>query len=100
MSKTKNKIIEGFHPQQHIVNVVMTDGTKFQIMTTWGKEGDTLKLDVDPKNHPAWQDKAQSYVDSNNTRLTEFRRKFGGFEKKRTESEVQPEAKNEEIVAS
>ena len=44
------------HPKQHLVEVVMTDKkTKFQILTTWGKEGDVLRLDVDPKNHPAWQ---------------------------------------------
>ena len=32
----------------------MTDGTKFQTRSTWGKEGDTLHLDIDPKVHPAW----------------------------------------------
>ncbi len=69
----------GFVPQQHIVNVVMTDGTKFQIMTTYGKEGDTLKLDVDPKNHPAWQDQSKSFVNSNNERLGKFKSKFGDF---------------------
>lgn len=69
----------GVHPKQHNVNVVMTDGTKFQILTTWGKEGDTLRLDVDPKNHPAWQEKASSFVNANNERLTKFKNKFGDF---------------------
>ena len=32
----------------------MTDGTEFTTRTTWGKPGDTLHLDVDPKSHPAW----------------------------------------------
>ena len=32
----------------------MTDGSKFETMSTWGKEGDTLKLDIDPKSHAAW----------------------------------------------
>lgn len=54
--KSQKAPLEGVNPKQHIVNVVMTDGTKFQILTTWGKEGSTLNLDVDPKNHPAWQD--------------------------------------------
>jgi len=62
----------GIDPKQHTVNIVMTDGTKFQIFTTWGKEGDTLKLDVDPKNHPAWHDKAQNFVNASNERLTKF----------------------------
>ena len=32
----------------------MTDGTEFTTKSTWGKPGDTLKLDVDPHSHPAW----------------------------------------------
>lgn len=69
----------GVHPQQHKVTVVMTDGTKFDILTTWGKEGEVLKLDVDPKNHPAWQDKATNFVNANNERMTKFKKKFGDF---------------------
>ena len=34
------------HPDYHKINVVMTDGSKFETMSTWGKEGDTLKLDI------------------------------------------------------
>ena len=70
----------GVHPKQHLVNVIMTNKSKFQIMTTWGKEGDTLTLDVDCKNHPAWQDKAQNFVNANNERLTKFKSKFGDFQ--------------------
>ena len=42
------------HPDYHLINVVMTDGTKYQTYSTYGKEGDTLQLDIDPKTHPAW----------------------------------------------
>ena len=42
------------HPDYHVVKVIMTDGTEFTTRTTWGKSGDTLHLDVDPKSHPAW----------------------------------------------
>ena len=44
----------GIHPDYHMINVEMTDGTKFQVRSTWGKEGDTIHLDIDPKVHPAW----------------------------------------------
>ena len=44
----------GTHPDYHMITVEMTDGTKFQTRSTWGKEGDTLHLDIDPKVHPAW----------------------------------------------
>jgi large subunit ribosomal protein L31 len=81
MSKVKSEKskVEGFHPKEHLVNVVMTDGTKFQILTSWGKEGDTLTLDADPKNHPAWQEKGQSNANMNNERVSKFKEKFGDF---------------------
>ena len=75
----KNSQENSIHPKQHLVNVEMTDGSKFEILTSWGKEGDTLKLDVDPKNHPAWQDKAQNFINVNDERVNKFNKKFGGF---------------------
>ena len=68
------------HPKQHLINVVMTDKTKFQVLTTWGKEGDTLILDVDPKNHPAWQKDGQKFSNANDERVTKFKSKFGNFD--------------------
>ena len=32
----------------------MTDGSEFETRSTWGKENDVLKLDIDPKSHYAW----------------------------------------------
>ena len=42
------------HPDYHIINVKMTDGTVVEMKSTWGKEGDQLALDIDPSVHPAW----------------------------------------------
>jgi len=42
------------HPNLHPIKVQMTDGTEFETMSTWGKDGDVMKLDIDPKSHPAW----------------------------------------------
>src|ERR1700744_3794046 len=42
------------HPNYHTIKVVMTDGTEYVTRSTWGREGDTLNLDIDPKTHPAW----------------------------------------------
>ena len=78
MSK-KNIGLEG-HPKQHEVEVTMTDKSKFKIMTTWGKENDALTLDVDPKNHPAWQADGQNFVNVNDERVSKFKKKFGDFE--------------------
>ena len=45
---------QGIHPDYHEITVNMTDGSSFKTRSTWGKEGDTYQLDVDPKSHPAW----------------------------------------------
>jgi len=45
---------EKIHPDYHEINVVMTDGTNYKTRSTYGKAGDTLRLDIDPKSHPAW----------------------------------------------
>lgn len=44
----------GIHPDYHKIKIVMTDGTEFETRSTWGKEGDVMKLDIDPKTHQAW----------------------------------------------
>jgi len=42
------------HPDYHEITVLMTDGTTYKTRSTWGKEGDTLRLEIDPSSHPAW----------------------------------------------
>ncbi|MCL4147743.1 UNVERIFIED_CONTAM: hypothetical protein GTU68_025828 [Idotea baltica] len=42
------------HPDYHTIKVVMTDGTEYTTRSTYGSEGDTLTLDIDPTSHPAW----------------------------------------------
>jgi large subunit ribosomal protein L31 len=69
------KKIEDFHPHYHRIKVVMTDGTEFETYSTYGKEGDTLPLDIDPKTHPAWTGVRQS-IDRGG-RVQRFRNRFG-----------------------
>ncbi len=42
------------HPDYHEIKVVMTDGSEYTTRSTLGKPGEVLKLEVDPKTHPAW----------------------------------------------
>ena len=42
------------HPEYHVIDVKMTNGDIVQMRSTWGSEGDTLSLDIDPSVHPAW----------------------------------------------
>ena len=69
------------HPDYHMINVVMTDGTTYQTRSTYGKEGAKLALDIDPKTHPAWTGGNQHLVDRGG-RVSRFAAKFGGFMKK------------------
>lgn len=66
------------HPDYHTITVVMTDGTSFETRSTFGKEGDTLRLDIDPKTHPAWTGGGQQLVDRGG-RVSRFKKKFGGL---------------------
>jgi large subunit ribosomal protein L31 len=66
------------HPDYHFVKVVMTDGTEYTTRTTWGKEGDTLALDIDSTSHPAWTGGSQQLLDRAG-RVSKFQKKFAGF---------------------
>ncbi|MGZ0216996.1 MAG: 50S ribosomal protein L31, partial [Acidimicrobiales bacterium] len=39
---------KNIHPDYHDITVVMTDGSEYITRSTMGKEGDTIRLDVDP----------------------------------------------------
>jgi large subunit ribosomal protein L31 len=65
------------HPDYHDINVVMTDGTKFTTRSTWGKPGDTMTLDIDPKSHPAWTG-VHRLLDSGG-QLAKFNKRFAGI---------------------
>ena len=51
------------HPDYHTITVKMTDGSEFTTRSTWGKKGDVLHLDIDPKSHPAWTGGHQQLLD-------------------------------------
>ena len=55
------------HPDYHMINVKMTDGTVIQMKSTWGAEGDQLALDIDPSAHPAWNGGSSRPRNSNTT---------------------------------
>ena len=63
------------HPDYHEIAVVMTDGTTYATRSTWGSVGDTLKLDIDPKSHPAWTGGSQRLVDTGG-QVAKFNKRF------------------------
>ena len=65
------------HPNYHTIKVEMTDGTQFETRSTWGKEGEILKLEIDPKSHAAWTGGKQKLMDKG--RVSKFNKKFQNF---------------------
>ncbi len=66
------------HPDYHEITVQLTDGSTYKTRSTWGKEGDTLVLDIDPSTHPAWTGGSARLVDSAG-RVAKFQKRFGNF---------------------
>ena len=84
----------GIHPDYHNVTIVMTDGSRFSTRSTYGKEGDVITLDVDPKTHPAWV----GGVNLRQTgRMEKFNNRFGGlnFEANTSVNEAEAQKKTD-----
>ncbi|CCG07556.1 50S ribosomal protein L31 [Pararhodospirillum photometricum] len=63
------------HPDYHEITVLMTDGSEFTTRSTM--KGTSLRLDIDPKSHPAWTG-VHRLIDSGG-QLAKFNKKFAGF---------------------
>ncbi len=68
---------QDIHPDYHEINVVMTDGSSFKTRSTGGKPGDTIRLDIDPKSHPAWTG-VQKLLDTGG-QIAKFNKRYAGF---------------------
>jgi large subunit ribosomal protein L31 len=66
------------HPGYHDITVVLTDGTEYKMRSTYGKAGDTLRLDIDPKVHPAWTGEHR-LVDTGG-QVAKFKKRFKGLD--------------------
>lgn len=74
----------GIHPVYHTINVIMTDGTTYTTRSCAGKAGDTIRLDIDPKSHPAWTG-VQRMMDRGG-QVAKFNKKFAGIGTRKTEA--------------
>ncbi|MGB3313434.1 MAG: 50S ribosomal protein L31 [Albidovulum sp.] len=66
------------HPDYHMIEVKLTDGSTFQVRSTWGKEGDAMSLDIDPSVHPAWTGGNAKLMDTGG-RVSKFKNKYAGL---------------------
>lgn len=66
------------HPDYHMIDVKMTDGSIVKMKSTYGAEGDTLTLDIDPTAHPAWTGGNAKLMDTGG-RVSKFKKKYEGL---------------------
>ena len=66
------------HPDYHMIEVKLIDGTTFNVRSTWGKEGDSMSLDIDPSVHPAWTGGSAKLLDTGG-RVSKFKNKYAGL---------------------
>jgi large subunit ribosomal protein L31 len=76
-AKPETGMKKDIHPDYHEITVVMTDGSEHTTRSTWGKPGDVLKLDIDPKTHPAWT--GQHRILDSGGQVARFNKRFGGL---------------------
>lgn len=66
------------HPDYHFITVKLPGGGEFQTRSTWGGEGDTMTLDIDPSSHPAWTGGSRNLIDTGG-QVARFNKRFGGL---------------------
>ncbi|MBM3569131.1 MAG: 50S ribosomal protein L31 [Alphaproteobacteria bacterium] len=69
---------EGIHPEYHEITVKMTDGSTFKTRSTWGKPGQEMSLDIDPKSHPAWVGGPQR-INEAGGQVARFKKRYAGL---------------------
>ena len=66
------------HPDYHMIKVTLPGGDEYMTRSTYGSEGDTLALDIDPSTHPAWTGGNQHMMDRGG-RVSKFKSKFSNL---------------------
>jgi large subunit ribosomal protein L31 len=66
------------HPEYHVIDVKLVDGTMVKMRSTYGKAGDSLSLDIDPSVHPAWTGGSARLMDTGG-RVSKFKKKYEGL---------------------
>ena len=65
------------HPDYHEITVQMTDGSTSTTRSTWGSPGETMRLDIDVKTHPAWTGGPQKLLEGG--QLARYQKRYGNF---------------------
>ncbi len=65
------------HPKLHEIKIQMTNGETFTTLSTYNK-GDTIVLDLDKHNHPAWTGVDKGAMENIGS-VAKHRERFGSF---------------------
>ncbi len=65
------------HPDYHEIKIVMTDGSEYMTRSTYGEPGAVIRLEIDPKSHPAWT--GQHRIVDSGGQVARFNKRFGGL---------------------
>jgi large subunit ribosomal protein L31 len=66
------------HEERDSPRLSLHHGPDYQTRSTWGKEGDTLQLEIDPTAHPAWTGGRGQMLDTGG-QVARFNKRFGGL---------------------
>ena len=65
------------HPDYHEIKIIMTDGSEYITRSTYGQKGSVIRLEIDPKSHPAWT--GQHRIVDSGGQVARFNKRFGGL---------------------
>ena len=65
------------HPDYHEIKIIMTDGSEYMTRSTYGVAGAVIRLEIDPKSHPAWT--GQHRIVDSGGQVARFNKRFGGL---------------------
>ncbi|EDP63034.1 50S ribosomal protein L31 [Thalassobaculum sp.] len=65
------------HPDYHEIKIIMTDGSEYTTRSTYGEPGAVIRLEIDPKSHPAWT--GQHRIVDSGGQISRFNKRFGGL---------------------
>ena len=68
------------HPDYHEIKIIMTDGSEYMTRSTYGEPGAVIRLEIDPKSHPAWT--GQHRIVDSGGQISRFNKRFEGLFKK------------------
>jgi large subunit ribosomal protein L31 len=69
---------KNIHPDYHVIDVKLVDGSVVQMRSTYGSEGASISLDIDPSVHPAWTGGGTRLMDTGG-RVSKFKKKYEGL---------------------